>query len=73
MFNMLARDQERLWGSHHYGGQGGCTYEHVSSKIIEQVELVNDAMLAKHELYWQNQLRCFVENVGNAHCYRKEY
>jgi hypothetical protein len=58
---------------HHYGGQGGCTYEHVSIQIIEQVELGNDAMLAKRELYWQNQLRCFVENGGNAHCYRKEY
>ena len=32
---------------HHYGGQEGCTYEHVSIQIIEQVELANDAMIAK--------------------------
>ena len=56
---------------HHYGGQRGCTYEDVSIQIIEQVELANDAMLAKRELYWQNQLHCFVENGGNAHCFRK--
>ena len=23
-------------------------------------------------LYWQHQLRCYVENGGGAHCYRKE-
>ena len=42
------------------GGNGGCTYEHVSIQIIEQVELGNYAMLAKRELYCQNELRCFV-------------
>ena len=58
---------------HHYGRAGGCGYEHVRIQIIEQVELGNDEMLANRELHWQNQLRCYVENGGNAHCYRKEF
>ena len=58
---------------HHYGQAGGCGYQHVSIQIIEQVELGNDEMLANRELHWQNQLRCYVENGGNAHCYRKEF
>ena len=54
---------------HHYGG-GGCGYKNVSFQIIDQVEFGNDQGLA--ETYWQHQLRCYVENGGNAHCYRKE-
>ena len=56
----------------HYGGEGGCTYQNVSMQVIDQVECGNHQALADCELYWQNQLRCYVENGGNAHCYRKE-
>ena len=56
---------------HHYGG-GGCGYKSVSLQIIDQVEFGNDRGLAECETYWQHQLRCYVENGGNAHCYRKE-
>ena len=28
--------------------------------------------LAKREVFWQNQLRCYIQNWGHAHCYRKE-
>ena len=58
---------------HHYGRPGGCGYQNVSIQIIEQVEIGNDEMLANRRLYWQNQLRCFAENGGNAHCLRKEF
>ena len=56
---------------HHYGGTG-CGYENISIMIIEQVEIGNLEELANREIYWQNQLRAFVENGGNAHCYRIE-
>jgi hypothetical protein len=56
---------------HHYGGNG-CGYANVSFQVIDQVELGNDHELAECETYWQHQLRCYVENGGNAHCYRKE-
>ena len=57
---------------HHYGGAGGCGYQNVSIMIIEQVTIGDQAMLADREAYWQHQLRCYVENGGNGHCYRKE-
>ena len=58
---------------HHYCGQGhGCGYEKFSVKIIDQVEYGDTEALAECEAYWQHQLRCYVENGGNAHCYRKE-
>ena len=57
---------------HHFGGEKGCGYKNVSIQIIDQVECGNHMALSECELYWQNQLRCFVENGGNAHCYRKE-
>ena len=56
----------------HYGGDGGCSYEQMSLQIIDQVELGDDKALANCETYWQHQLRCYVENGGRAHCYRKE-
>ena len=56
---------------HHYGGTG-CGYENISIMVIEQVEIGNHEELGDREIYWQNQLRAFVENGGNAHCYRKE-
>jgi ribosomal protein L31 len=56
----------------HYGGSSGCGYDHLSVQIIDQVELGDDEALAKCETYWQHQLRCYVENGGRAHCYRKE-
>ena len=56
---------------HHYGGSG-CGYQNVSIQIIEQVELGDDKALEKQEIYWQNQLRVYIQNGGNGHCRRKE-
>ena len=56
---------------HHYGGNG-CGYENVSVQIIDQVEQGDSMALAEKEVFWQNQLRCYVQNGGHAHCYRKE-
>ena len=57
----------------HYGGQRQCCYTDMSITLIEQVEQGNRKLLADRELYWQNQLRAFVENGGNAQCIRKDY
>ena len=56
---------------HHYGGTG-CGYQHFSVQLIDQVEKGDKVALAEKEVYWQNQLRCYVQNGGHAHCYRKE-
>ena len=56
---------------HHYGGSG-CGYSNVSIQLIDQVEVGNVVALAQAEVYWQEQLRGFIENGGNAHCRRKE-
>ena len=57
---------------HHYGGSG-CGYENLRVRIIDQVEIGNLEALAETELYWQHQLRCYIENGGNAHCRRKDF
>ena len=57
---------------HHYGGSG-CGYENLRIRIIDQVEIGNLEALAETELYWQHQLRCYIENGGNAHCRRKDF
>ena len=57
---------------HHYGGRTGCGYENISIQIIDQVEQGDAESLADCEVYWQHQLRCYVENGGNGHCYKKE-
>ena len=56
---------------HHYGG-GGCGYQNISIQIIEQVPEGDTRTLENQEIYWQNQLRCYIQNGGNAHCRRKE-
>ena len=56
----------------HYGGSSGCGYDQFSVQIIDQVEHGDDEALAQCETFWQHQLRCYVENGGRAHCYRKE-
>ena len=56
---------------HHYGGKG-CGYENLSIQIIEGVQQGDQTALADREIFWQNQLRCYVQNGGNAHCFRKE-
>ena len=56
---------------HHYGGNG-CGYENLSVQIIDQVDEGDSLALAEKEVFWQNQLRCYVQNGGHAHCYRKE-
>ena len=57
---------------HHYGGEGGRGYANFSVQLIDQVEEGDTVALADKEVYWQNQLRCYVQNGGHAHCYRKE-
>ena len=55
----------------HYGGDG-CGYPNISIQIIEQVEVGDIKTLENQEIYWLNQLRCYIQNGGNAHCRRKE-
>ena len=50
----------------HYGGQQGCGYENLKIMIIEKVEDGNPDLLARREIFWQNQLRCFMENGGSG-------
>jgi hypothetical protein len=67
---------------HHYGGPKGCgyenisinenIYENISIKIIEKIEEGDHSRLAKREVYWQHQMRCYVQNGRGGHCYRKE-
>ena len=57
---------------HHYGGPGGCGYENLTLTIIEQVEHKNLNFLAEREVYWQHQLRAYIENVYRNHCRKKE-
>ena len=57
---------------HHYGGSSPCSYEDLSITLIEQVEFKNMEYLAERELYWQHQIRTYVQNGSNAHCYRKD-
>ena len=57
---------------HHYGGGGGCGYDNFSVTIIEQVRIKTMDFLAERETFWQHQLRVYVENGGNGHCYRKD-
>ena len=57
---------------HYYGGSGGCGYQNISIIIIEEVETKTRAYLAEREVFWQHQLRVYVENGSNGHCYRKE-
>ena len=52
----------------HYGGQG-CGYENLKIQIIDQVEIGDTEALAEAEVFWQNQLRVYIQN---AHCRRKE-
>ena len=56
----------------HYGGNQGCGYENLKIDIIEQVKIGDQETLGRREIYWQNQLRCFMENGGQAQCKRKE-
>ena len=58
---------------HHYGGEGGCGYANLTIQVIDQVEQDDHQALADRELYWQHQLRCFVENGANGYCYKKEF
>ena len=50
----------------HYGGARGCGYENLRIIIIEKVEFGNSELLGKREIFWQNQLRCFME-MGEKH------
>ena len=40
--------------------------------LIEQVVEKTPQFLAEREVYWQHQLRVYIENGCRAHCYRKE-
>ena len=57
----------------HYGGDRACGYQDISIVLIEQVEIGNRLLLAQREQFWQNQLRAYKENGGNAHCIRKDF
>ena len=57
---------------HHYGGEAGCGYSNMSFVLIEHTVIGDKEVLANREVFWQHQLRCFIENGQNAHCYRKE-
>ena len=57
---------------HHYGGDTGCGYENISLQIIDKVAEGDVEALAQTELYWQDQLRVFLENGGNEHCIRHD-
>ena len=56
---------------YHYGGSA-CGYTNVSIQLIDQVEQGDTEALAQAEIYWQEQLRGFIGNGGNAHCRRRE-
>ena len=58
---------------HHYGQKGRCEYKDLSITLIEQVAQKSMKFLADIELWWQHQLRVFIENGGNCHCYRKDF
>ena len=58
---------------HHYNeASGGCGYENFTVILIEQVVEKTPQFLAEREVYWQHQLRVYIENGCRAHCYRKE-
>ena len=69
--NRKSKTKLVVWASI-MGGASGCGYGNLKMTIIEQVEQGNGDLLSKREIYWQNQLRCFVENGGQAQCKRKE-
>ena len=58
---------------HHYGGGSGCSYEDLKITLTEQVEKKTMEYLAERELFWQHQLRVYVQNGCKAHCYRKDF
>ena len=58
---------------HHYGGGGGSSYDDFKVTLIEQVKERTKEFLAERELYWQHQLRVYVQNGHKAHCYRKDF
>ena len=57
---------------HHFGGDTGCGYANMSFILIEKVEFGEKDKLSEREVFWQHQLRCYIENGDNGHCYRKE-
>ena len=59
-------------GHHYHEDKGGCGYDNFTVILIEQVEQKTPKFLAEREVYWQHQLRVYIENGGRAHCYRKE-
>ena len=59
-------------GHHYCEAIGGCGYENFSVILMEQVENKTPQFLAEREVYWQHQLRVFIENGCRAHCYRKD-
>ena len=66
--------KNRIGGlGHHYGGDGGCSYQHLTVQVIDQVDQGDHQALSDQELFWQHQLRCYVENGANGHCYKKEF
>ena len=48
---------------HHYVVSSPCGYEDLSIKLIKQVEVKTMDFLAERELFWQHQIRAYVQNV----------
>ena len=54
-------------GQHfHPSNNNGCNYDHLEATLIEKVKEGDETYLTERELYWQYQLRTFIENGGNA-------
>ena len=47
-------------------------YANISIVLIEEFKEKTLKYLAERELFWQHQLRVYLENGSNAHCYKKE-
>ena len=57
---------------HHFGGERGCGYTNMSFILIEKILSESREVLAEREVFWQHQLRCYIENGENGHCFRKD-
>ena len=51
-------------GHHYHEAKGGCGYDNFTVILIEQVALKTPQFLAEREVYWQHQLRVYIENGG---------
>ena len=52
---------------------GDFAYRDFSVSLIEKVKHKNLQFLTDREVWWQNQLRAFMQNGGKANCFRKDF